>query len=198
MARNLSAPDRKSTHSSLPTSARRPGKPLVTCATVACYTTVPWQRSRNEAAGGVPTAQPLAIHPAASYLPSVRCPQRRGVPDRLRPRGRRIHALATDRNRRLSILEARRRLCDLRLALARSPTSLSSGPADGLHVRPVTAHHLSSLPPRATCFIGRPLVRRPLRVRRLSALAGDIALTRGIHRCESSLALPAHRPSHRQ
>jgi hypothetical protein len=65
-------------------------------------------------------------------------------------------------------------------------------------VSAVAAHNFPTLPTSTACFVRRPLMCCPFRVRGLPTLAGDIALTRGIHRSEPSLALPAHRPSHRQ
>jgi hypothetical protein len=105
-------------------------------------------------------------------------------------------------SRSLAILETRsgslRLRGLLRSELTGTSPSLTTGAANGLHMRAVAAYYLTTLPTGTASLIGRPLVRGTLCMRGLTTLAGDITLPRRIHRSETSLALPAHRPSHRQ
>jgi hypothetical protein len=84
-----------------------------------------------------------------------------------------------------------RRLCHVprRAHGAISPSCLATGTADGCHVVAVTADDFATLAARVTRLVGREFVRAALRVSRLPALAGDLALLGQIHRSESSVAL---------
>jgi len=56
------------------------------------------------------------------------------------------------------------------------PSCLATGTADGCHVVPVAANDFATLAACVTRLVGSELVRATLRVSRLAALAGDLAL----------------------
>src|SRR5579859_6104477 len=66
---------------------------------------------------------------------------------------------------------------------------LAPGAADGRHVIAVAAHALAALATCLTRLLGRELVRQPLGVRSLAALAGYLALLGEVHPGESAVAL---------
>lgn len=66
--------------------------------------------------------------------------------------------------------------------------------ADCRHVGTIATDGDTALAPRIPRFVGRPFMRRPLFVGCPPTFAGDLALTRGIHRRESASALSGHTP----
>jgi hypothetical protein len=66
---------------------------------------------------------------------------------------------------------------------------LAAGAPNGCHVSAVSANDLAALAAGDSRFVGAELVGTALRVCRLTALAGDLALLAGIHRGEPTVAL---------
>ena len=71
---------------------------------------------------------------------------------------------------------------------------LSAFPANGRHVRAIATDGDTALATGIPGFVGRPFVRRSLFVGCSPTFAGDLTLTRGIHRRESASAFPGHTP----